>query len=374
MFLGAAIDAGVALDAIVAKIDALGLPGTRLTAETVRRRGFRGTKIHVQYAPEHVHRHLKDVVRILEAGQLDPRERELADRVFRRLAEAEAHVHGTTVEKVHFHEVGAIDSIVDVVGGCVAWVQLGVERTVASPVPVGGGFIQIAHGRCRVPAPATAELLKGVPIAESPCDAELTTPTGAALLACLVDEFGPLPPMRVTSIGYGAGDHDFSTHANLLRLVVGETAVSDAESDDVTCLETNLDDTTGESIAHCMDRLLAAGALDAFATSILMKKGRPGVQLSVLCEHHDRTRMEQLMFRETNTIGVRRYTVHRSKLPREQVTVATSFGDVQGKVVRLPDGSSRFSAEFESCRQTADAHGVPLQRVAEEAMRNWAME
>ena len=366
MLLGALLDAGVPGATITARIDSLQLPGVHLEVETVRRKGFRGTKVHVRHEPEHAHRHLRDILAILDGSLLVDAERHLAERMFRRLAAAEAHVHGTSVEEVHFHEVGAVDSIVDIVGGCVGWHWLQPDRVVASPVPVGGGLVEIAHGRCRVPAPATAELLRGIPLAESPVDSELTTPTGAAFLSCLVDEFGPLPPLTIEAIGYGAGDRDFETHPNLLRLVVG-SACSDVtnsvDSDHVTCLETNLDNTTGELIAHCAETLLAAGALDVWTVPMTMKKGRPAVQLSLLCHHTDRRDLETILFRETGTIGVRCHQVSRSKLRRQAVTVETGYGSVSGKLVQMPGGGHRFAAEYESCRALAAVHHASVREV-----------
>jgi uncharacterized protein (TIGR00299 family) protein len=325
----------------------------------------------VLHETEEKHRHLRDILAILDQSELDEAERALAGTVFRKLAEAEARVHGSSVDRIHFHEVGAVDSIVDVVGVCVGWRQLNVGRTRASAIPTGGGFVEIAHGRCRVPAPATAELLHGVPLAESPCEAELTTPTGAALLACLVDDYGAIPALRISAIGYGAGSQDFPSHPNLLRLIVGEQIGGESahpvETDEITCLETNIDDTTGELVAHCLARLLEAGALEAFATPILMKKGRPALKISVLCQHSDRVSLEAILFQETNTIGIRRWTTWRSKLPRQGVTVDTAYGEVEGKVVQLPQGVARFSAEFESCRQRAIEHGVSVRDVIEAA-------
>ena len=257
MTLGALIDAGVDLAAVQAGIDSLGLPSCRLAVAEVKKSGFRALQLTVEHEPEHKHRHLHHITAMIERSTLTPRQRELATRIFRRLAEAEAKVHGTTIEKVHFHEVGAVDSIADIVGSAIAWDLLGVERIVCSPVPTGTGFIEIAHGRCSIPAPATAELLRGVPLADFAVEGELTTPTGAAIVAALVDEFGPLPAMTIERIGYGAGQKDF-THPNLLRLMVGETAPATGQragcapiADAIVLLETNLDDATGESLGYC---------------------------------------------------------------------------------------------------------------------------
>jgi pyridinium-3,5-bisthiocarboxylic acid mononucleotide nickel chelatase len=254
MTLGALVDAGVDLAALNAGVQSLGLPGVRLVTATVKKKGFRATQITVEHEPEHKHRHLHHITAMIDASALTPRQKDLAKRIFGRLAEAEAKVHNSTIEKVHFHEVGAVDSIADIVGSAIGWDLLGVERIVASAVPTGGGFVEIAHGRCSIPAPATAELLKGIPLAESRVAFELTTPTGAAILATLVDSFGPLPAMTIDRIGYGAGQKDLEEQANLLRLLVGETNAA-PRSEQLWVLETNLDDLSGELVGHAIGRL-----------------------------------------------------------------------------------------------------------------------
>ena len=365
MTLGALVDAGVPLEQVQDAIDSLGLTACRLQSEQVKRNGFRATKINVQHEPEHAHRHLHHILRLIDGSRLSPRQQELASRIFTRLAEAEAHVHGTTVEKVHFHEVGAVDSIADIVGAAVAWDLLDVQRIACSPIPTGSGFVQIAHGRVSIPAPATAELLKGIPLAESQVEGELTTPTGAAIAATLAHQFGPLPSMTVETIGYGAGQRDWTQQSNILRLLVGHADQAQAtdgsvEQDQVWVLETNLDDVGGEVIGHCCQLLMDAGALDVYSTAIQMKKNRPGVTLTVLCDTASRHALEGILFRETTTIGIRRWLADRHKLRREVRTVATPWGDVAGKLVQLPDGRSRFWPEYEACRQLAAAHGVAL--------------
>jgi uncharacterized protein (TIGR00299 family) protein len=368
MTLGALVDAGVPLEPIQAGIDSLGLTGVRLEATEVRKKGFRATKVSVLHEPEHAHRHLHHITDMIDASQLTPPQKDLARRIFTRLGEAEAHVHGTTLRKVHFHEVGAVDSIADIVGSAIGWDLLGVDRIVCSPIPTGNGFVTIAHGRVSLPAPATAELLKGIPLAASEVAAELTTPTGAAIVATLVDQFGPLPPMRIATIGCGAGDRDLEQQPNLLRLLVGE-ADDHVSSDQVWVLETNLDDVSGEVVAHCSSRLMDAGALDVYTTPIQMKKNRPAVKLSLLAAGPDVERLEAIVFRETGTLGVRRWLASRHKLERQAVEVATAWGPVLGKLSRLADGSTRFAPEYEACRQVADQHKVPLRDVYDAARR-----
>ncbi|MCA9208327.1 MAG: nickel pincer cofactor biosynthesis protein LarC, partial [Planctomycetales bacterium] len=283
MTLGALADVGVPLDQIQQAIDSLGLPSCRLASTEVKKNGFRATKVSVEHEPEHAHRHLHHITDMIDASQLTPAQKELAKRIFTRLGEAEAKVHGSTLRKVHFHEVGAVDSIADIVGAAVGLDLLGVDRIYCSPVPTGHGFVKIAHGRVSIPAPATAELLRGIPLAAAEAEAELTTPTGAAIVATVVDQFGPLPSMKIDNIGYGAGDRDLPNQPNILRLMIGE-ATDDRGADQVWVLETNLDDVTGELIGHCTTLLFDAGALDVYTTAIQMKKNRPGVKLTVLCQ------------------------------------------------------------------------------------------
>ena len=365
MTLGALVDAGVDLAAVQAGIDSLGLPSCRLACEEVQKKGFRATQLTVEHQPEHAHRHLHHITEMIERSSLTDSQRELALRIFSRLAEAEAKVHGTTIEKVHFHEVGAVDSIADIVGSAIAWDLLGVDRVVASPIPTGMGFVEIAHGRCSIPAPATGELLRGIPLAESNVEGELTTPTGAAIVATLVEEFGPLPAMEIQAIGYGAGQKDFA-HPNLLRLLVGRSepeANVAPQADSIVLLETNLDDSTGETVGHCIARLWQAGALDVATSPLQMKKDRPGVLLAVQCRPADAKQLATIVFRETSTLGLRQSTVQRLILPREQVSVATQWGDVAGIAARLPDGTVRFSPEYASMSEIADKHKVLLSDV-----------
>ena len=369
MMLGALIDAGVDLAKVQAGIDSLGLPSCRLAIEEVKKKGFRALQLTVEHEPEHAHRHLHHIVEMIDGSTLTPAQRELALRIFNRLAEAEAKVHGSTIEKVHFHEVGAVDSIADIVGSAIAWDLLGVDRIVCSHVPTGTGFVNIAHGRCSIPAPATGELLQGVPIAASDVDGELTTPTGAAIVSTLVDEFGPVPAMTISATGYGSGQKDFE-HPNLLRLLVGETA-SAVAGDTIVLLETNLDDTPGESVGYCVEKLREAGALDVATVALQMKKGRPGVLLSVQCKPADADRLAEIVFRETTTLGLRRSTVTRQTLAREATKVSTAWGDLAGIVATLPDGSQRFSPEFAACQEIADKHRVPLTEVYAAARTAW---
>ena len=369
MMLGALVDAGVGLSEIQAGVSSLGLPDVRLEHTEVKRHAFRAAKISVVHPPEHAHRHLHHITEMIQQSDLTATQQDLACRIFTKLGEAEAKVHGTTLKKVHFHEVGAVDSIADIVGVAIGLDLLAAERIDCAPVPTGHGTIQIAHGRCSVPAPATAELLTGIPLAESVVASELTTPTGAAIVATVVDHFGQLPPMTIQTIGYGAGDKDFDEQANVLRLLVGEipargaSKLANTERDEIVVMETNLDDVTGEVVGHVTERLLDAGALDVYVTPIQMKKNRPAAKLTTLCEVDSVDSLESILFHETSTLGIRKWAADRTKLGREFSEVATPWGVVKGKRVVLPDSSSTFQPEYEDCRSIAERHGVPLQAV-----------
>ena len=306
---------------------------------------------------------------MIDASNLSDRARDLATRIFHKLAEAEAHVHGSTIEKVHFHEVGAVDSIADIVGTAIALDALDVTRMSCEPVPTGQGTIQIAHGLTSIPAPATAELLRNIPLRPSNISFELTTPTGAAIVATLAESFGGPPAMSIEKIGCGAGDRDLAEQANVLRVLIGAPAdaPTDCEFDQVCVMETNLDDSNGEVVGHCIGQLFDAGALDVFTTPIQMKKSRPGVLLSVLCRPNDQETMQRILFSETTTIGIRSTTATRTKLPRVPHEVQTQWGAVMGKLVTLPTGERRFSPEYDSCRQIALSTHQPVAKVIESA-------
>ena len=383
MTLGALVDAGADLAIIQASIDSLGLPSCRLIATEVKKRGFRATQITIEHEPEHKHRHLHHITAMIDGSSLSARQKSLAKRIFQRLAEAEAKVHGTTIEKVHFHEVGAVDSIADIVGSAIGFDLLGIERVVCSPVPTGRGFVEIAHGRCSIPAPATGELLRGAPLASLDVEGELTTPTGAAIVAALVEEFGPLPAMTVECIGNGAGQKDFE-HPNLLRILVGETQATRSNSgvpaerrprvESIVLLETNLDNASGEQISHAVERLWDGGALDVTVSSVQMKKGRPGAIITVQAEPAAADRLETVLFREAPTLGVRRSALMRTVLAREQAVVQTAWGPVAGKVAYLPDGSRRFTPEYEDCRRIASQHNRSLADVMLAAQTAWRLD
>jgi len=365
MTLGALVDAGVDGRAIQEAVASLGLSG-ELSFETVRRGGFRATYARVVAPHEHAHRHWRHIEEIIDKGKLTPRQKDLATRIFLRLGEAEARVHGVDLSKIHFHEVGAVDSIIDIIGSAVGLDLLGVDRFEASPVPPGRGFIKAAHGRMPLPAPATAEILKGVPLAESTVEMEMTTPTGAAILATVAERFGSLPALTIDAIGLGAGTRETPEQANILRLFVGTVELPSAH-DRVWMLETNLDDLPGEVVGHAMVKLMEAGALDAFVTPIQMKKNRPGVMISVLCDDAKIPAVEEILFRETTTLGIRRYPVSRHKIKRREVRVETPFGTIRGKLGLLENRPPSFSPEYDDCARAAAERGVSLLEVYDAA-------
>ncbi|HEY7326449.1 MAG TPA: nickel pincer cofactor biosynthesis protein LarC [Gemmataceae bacterium] len=385
MTLAALVDAGVDVVAVRDGLASLGLP-IRFESAKVRKGGFAATQISIEAPEEHVHRHLPDVEEIVNRGKLTSSQRDLALRIFRRLAEAEATAHGMPLDKVHFHEVGALDSIADIVGVAIALDLLGAQRITSRSVPTGSGMVKCAHGLMPIPAPGTAALLQGVPLAPSTIKAELTTPTGAAILTTVVQEWIEQPVMTIERIGHGAGQRDFLEQPNLLRVFVGETIPptptlphkgggllspsplvgegwgGGAEFDRVWILETNLDDVPAEVIGYCFDQLFAAGALDVFSTPIQMKKNRPGVLLSVLAPESAVPVLETILFRETETFGIRRYPVERSKLQREEVTVQTPWGPIRGKR-GWREGVNVFTPEYEDCARVAHQHGIALREI-----------
>ena len=363
MTLGALLDAGVDQQSIQKAVKSLNLPDVTLNVEEVMKGCFRAVQVVVEHPPQHAHRHYSDIVEILnQASGLTNKQRSLAQQIFLEVARAEAMVHGTDVESIHFHEVGAVDSIVDIVGCAVGFDLLGCDQIVCSPIPTGHGQVRIDHGLCPVPTPGTAELLRGIPLVDVPIEAELTTPTGAAIVRTVVDRFGLLPEMTINNIGYGAGTMEFPSRANLLRLFVGESPAP-TQSDEVCLLETNLDDVSGEVIAHTQSLLLDAGAKDVYTVPIQMKKSRPGVILSVIVDPSMQAAMEEILFEETGTLGIRRQLLWRSTLARDQHTVLTEFGPVLGKVAWRKDGTAQFSPEFDECHGLAKSLSRPIRDI-----------
>ena len=368
MTVGALLDAGLDFDGLNDALRSLGT-GAAFRAEKVRRQGIAATKFHVEGDETKEHRHLPQIVRILEAAAIPARARDHAIAVFQRLAEAVAKVHGVPVDKVHFHEVGAVDSICDIAGACYGFDALGIEAIYSSALNVGGGTVRTEHGVLPVPAPATAELLRGKPIYARGPEVELTTPTGAAIASTLAAGFGPMPAMRISATGYGAGGRDFPEHANVLRLMIGEKSQA-AESTTVSIIEANIDDSTPEVLGYAMERLLEAGALDVTMTPLLMKKNRPGTLLSVIARPEDQERLAQIVLLETSTLGLRMLTAERRVQARSIVEVETPHGKVRVKV----SASGAVAPEYEDCRRLARETGTPLRQIIAEASFAYSRE
>ncbi len=362
MLVGALGDAGADQSAISGALEAFAI-GATTTWERVQRRGISAMKFRVAANEPPKHRHLSGILKMIDKAELPDRVKSRASKIFRVLGEAEASVHGVDIEKVHFHEVGAVDSICDIVGICHALELLGIERIDCSPINVGSGTVSTEHGILPVPAPATARLLQDKPIYSRGPALELTTPTGAAIVAALSDSFGTMPPMRIQSIGYGAGDHDFKEHANVVRVMVGEASRA-AEATTVTVIEANIDDASPQIIGYAMELMLAAGALDAIVIPVQMKKGRPGVLLHVVAEDDKREQLMAILFRETTTLGIRFHTAERRVQSREWVEVQTPHG-----IVRVKAGEQGFAPEYEDARKIAELSGVPLKQIIAEAAR-----
>ena len=365
MTVGALIDAGADAKALVQSLEALGT-GAQFEVEKTKRRGIAASKFRVVTSGKpgdgKTHRHLNNILEMIARSAISKRAKQNASAVFQRLGEAEAKVHDIPIEKVHFHEVGAVDSICDIVGACVGLDLLDIGAVYSAPVNVGSGTAKTEHGVLPVPAPATAELLAGKPIYARGPSLELTTPTGAAIATTLAKEFGALPPMRVITSGYGAGDYDFPEHANVLRVLIGEASGA-PESTTVAVLEANIDDSTPQVLGYAMERLLEAGALDVTLTSVLMKKSRPGTILSVIARPEDREALARVIFEETSTLGLRIFSAERRVKERHSVEIATKHGTVRMKVAE--NGS--FAPEYEDCRKLARESGVPLKEILAEA-------
>lgn len=368
MILGAMVAAGVEPRALKEQLSRLGLRGYEIEFVTVNRSGISATHARVETADEHAHRHLRDILKIIHESRLADGVKDCAARVFSRLAEAEARVHNQPVEEVHFHEVGALDAIIDVVGAAICFDLLGIERFICSPLHVGSGTVEMDHGRFPVPPPAVAELLKGKPIYSTEIKGELVTPTGAAIITTLCGEYGSLPEMEVQNIGYGAGTREYEKFPNALRVFIGEESRKLAGPEKLLMIETNVDDMSAQVFGHVMERALSLGALDCYFTPIQMKKNRPGVLLSILCRPEDKDSLRQMLFAETTTLGVRSYVVERRALDREIVRVETMYGPIDVKVARLNGHVINEMPEYEQCRAAALKTGVPL-RAVESAAR-----
>jgi uncharacterized protein (TIGR00299 family) protein len=425
MFLGALVDAGVPAKLFEESVAALNI-GARLEISRVNRSGIAATKVDVfagdekelprevfweqqshtharAHKPEHSHEHaelrehnynqtrnetaravaphqhqhgrgLKEIRGVIGKANISPGAKRTAIAIFEALGAAEAKIHQTGIEAVHFHEVGAVDAMVDMVCAAIGAEALAVDEIVCSPLNVGGGTVTCAHGVLPVPVPATLELLKGAPVYSSGIEVELVTPTGAAIVKTLARRFAPFPALTIEKCGYGAGTRDFPGHANVLRLTIGESqpALADTTSQEtISVLEANLDDLNPQVFGYVVDRLLEAGALDTFALPVQMKKNRPGTLLTVLAKPEDASRLTQIIFTETSTLGVRRREEQRQTLARKWITVVTRWGAVRLKVASLNGAVTNYAPEYEDCRKIAAQHHVPLKSVMQEAMQKY---
>ncbi len=361
MTVGALVDAGADWQALQTALASLNL-GATCRVEKTKRKGIAASKFTVEHEEQKKHRHLPHIEKIISAGDLSAKARDNALAVFRRLGVAEAETHGLPIEKVHFHEVGAVDSICDIVGACVALDLLGVEAIHCSQINVGSGTVETEHGTLPVPAPAVARLLTDRPIYSAGPQTELTTPTGAALMTTLASGFGTLPSVRMLAQGFGAGDKDFPMQANVLRVLVGERTRA-AEATAVTILEANIDDSTPQVLGYAMERLFAAGALDVTLAPVFMKKSRPGTLISVIATPETAEELASVLFAETSTLGLRMIAAERRVLTREITEVETSFGKIRVKY----NDRGGFAPEYEDCRRLAAEKGVPLRVVISEA-------
>jgi len=405
MFLAALIDAGVAPTIFKQAVEALGI-GASLEISRVNRSGISATKVDVivngnkdaprsaeptareqshSHTHDHAHHHhahhehqhghgLVEIREIIRKTSLNDSVKRTAIAIFEKLGEAEAKIHNIPVEQIHFHEVGAVDALVDITCASVGVEALGIDEIICSPLNVGGGTVTCAHGTFPVPVPATVELLKGVPVYSSGLQAELVTPTGAAIIRTLATRFAPFPEMKIEKAGYGAGSRDFPAHANVLRITVGEAAsklAANASQEIISVLEANIDDLNPQVFGYVLDRLLEAGALDVFGTPVQMKKNRPGNLLTVLAKPDDTDKLTQIIFAETTTLGVRRREEKREVLARKWQTVPTRFGDVRIKIASLNGTVTSYAPEYEDCRRIAAEHRVPLKLVMQEAVQEY---
>ncbi|MGH9802491.1 MAG: nickel pincer cofactor biosynthesis protein LarC, partial [Blastocatellia bacterium] len=418
MFIGALLDCGLDFEFLKSELTKLGIEGYELSLTRVDRSGINSAKfdVHLQsevhhnhshdhHSHEHHHHHdhshehhhdhqddnpqsairnpqshgdhrsLSTIKNIISTSALSASVKERALAIFQRIGEAESKIHGIAIETVHFHEVGAIDSIVDIVGACIGLEALKIEKIISAPLHVGSGTFKCAHGTYPVPGPATAELLKGVPIYSKDIEGELVTPTGAAIISTLAASYGNLPAMKIEHIGYGAGTRTYEKFPNTLRAVIGELESSNADQTPttVTVIEANIDDLSPQVFGHLMEKVLAAGALDVFYTPVQMKKNRPGVLVTLLCRPEDRQQMSDLIFSETTTLGVRYRNEQREILRREFAIVETEFGSIKMKIARAEDGQLiNYAPEFDDCHAAAELHQVPIREVQLAALRNYA--
>ena len=363
MFLGALLDAGLALDGLRTALSTLPLQGYTLRVEKEERNHLFGTRFIVEVEKDRQPaRSFADIKAIIDAAGLSRWVKETSTRIFEDLALEEGKIHDRPPEKIHFHEVGALDSIVDIVGAVFGMESLGIASLHASPLPLGSGFVETQHGRIPLPAPATIALLKGIPVYDSGVSAELVTPTGAALLKGLACSFGAMPPMVVEQVGYGVGSRELPDRPNLLRILVGRDT-EEPQTETVVVMEANVDDTNPEWLGFLMERLFSAGALDVLFCPVQMKKGRPAVLIQVIGKPHQKDRLMEILFQESTTLGVRYQMMQRKILAREEAEIDSPWGKMKVKKISRPDGLFQLLPEYDSCRKIALEKGLPIKDV-----------
>jgi uncharacterized protein (TIGR00299 family) protein len=364
MNLGAMIDLGIEKDFLVNELNKLKLKGWEIEVIKDQRHGISGTKVTVkQTMHEHAHRHMSDIENIINNSELDTKTKELSKKIFMQIAVAEAKVHNTTVDHVHFHEVGAIDSIIDIVGAAICFNSLNVEGVHVSTVELGSGFVKCDHGKLPVPAPATVEIIKGIPVKKGGVDFEATTPTGAAILAALGTDFSTGLPLKIEKTAYGVGQKDNNDVPNLLRVFLGESIPKSESGHDALHLECNIDDMNPEFYDYISEKLFSAGASDVYLSDIIMKKGRPGIVLNVLCESESADTLKQIIFTESTTLGIRTLPFRKETLVRKIVTIVTIYGEVKIKRSYYNGKEVSCKPEYEDCKRIAAEKGIPLKEV-----------
>ena len=363
MILGALVALGVDGEKLVEQLKMLDVADFEIEITTKDKSGISAVFVDVKVPKENAHRHLHTIKKIIEDSRLSDSVKKRAVEIFTKLAEAEAKVHGIEIEKVHFHEVGALDAIVDVVGACIGFEMLGIERFVCSKIQVGSGFVNMAHGKFPVPPPAVAELLKGVPIYSTEIVGELITPTGAAIISTVCEEFGNLPEMTIEKTAYGAGSRDYENFPNVLRLILGEDKEQRRKEKELILIETNIDDLSPQILGFVMERAFEIGALDCWFTPIQMKKNRPAVMVSILCDEKKKENLIELLYTETSTLGVRVSTVERNCLEREIQKVEIEFGVINIKIARYKGEIVNAKPEYEQIREIAVKSKIPMREI-----------
>ena len=368
MIMGALIDLDLDINFLKKELGKLNLKGHTIEAKKIVKNGISATKFYlIEKHKHHDERNLKEINKIIGNSKLDDEIKITIKKIFLKIAQAEAKIHNMPINKVHFHEIGAIDTIIDVAGAVIGFKKLGIENIYCSKLNVGTGFVEFSHGKFPVPAPATAEILKGIPVYHNSIEAELVTPTGAAIITTLAEKFGKMPTIKVEKIGYGAGTKDLE-QPNVLRVFYGE--LESGKNETINVIEANIDNMNPEIYPYVIEKLMENGALDAYLTSIIMKKGRPAIKLSVLCEIKDTNKLCKIIFDETTTLGVRIFTAEKRKLDREIKTIKTKYGNVRVKISKLNNKIQNVMPEYEDCARIAKKYKIPLKRVYGEVKKS----